>query len=139
MSFLSWQCVKMNANYKKLWFLSVDIQIWIPFLRTDMKRKKKLLNMALLYSLISMRTIYYFVFDTWAIIWHSTACWFMVCAPPPFSQFLFVVIIKLFCTDMKIKTKTIQWSWCGNPGKSWEIFRNQLTISCQIVTNISKL
>jgi hypothetical protein len=26
---------------------------------------------------------------------------------PHFSQFLFVVIIKLFCTDMKIKTKII--------------------------------
>ena len=29
--------------------------------------------------------------------------WFL----PRFYQFLFVAIIKLFCTDMKIKTKTI--------------------------------
>ena len=61
------------------------------------------LRLSHLYSLIFMRRIYYF--DTWAIIWHGIACWFMV--SPRFSQFLFVVIIKLFCTDMKIKTKTI--------------------------------
>ena len=52
------------------------------------------------YSLISIRPIYYF--DTRAIIWHGIVCWFM-----GFSPFLFVAIIKLFCTDMKIKTKTI--------------------------------
>ena len=55
------------------------------------------------HSLIFMTPINYF--DTWAIIWHGIACWFMVF--PYFLQFLFVVIIKLFCTDMKIKTKTI--------------------------------
>ena len=55
------------------------------------------------YSLISMTPNYYF--DTWAIIWHGIVCWFMFF--PRFYQFLFVAIIKLFCTDMKIKTKTI--------------------------------
>ena len=55
------------------------------------------------YSLIFIRPIYYF--DTWAIIRHGIVCWFMVF--PCFYQFLFVAIIKLFCTDMKIKTKTI--------------------------------
>ena len=55
------------------------------------------------YTLIFMRQIYYF--DTWAIIWHGIVCWFMVF--PHFYQFLFVAILKLFCTDLKIKTKTI--------------------------------
>ena len=35
------------------------------------------------YSLIFMRPIYYF--DTWAIIWHGIACWFMV-FPPVFPS-----------------------------------------------------
>ena len=41
-----------------------------------------------------------------------------------FSQFMFVVIIKLFCTDMKIKAKTFSdhvAQILGNPGKSSEI------------------
>ena len=74
------------------------------------------------YSLISMRPIYYF--DTWAIIWHGWHCLLI----SGFSLFLFVVIIKLFCTDMKIKTKTILWAnaanflqICGNLQKYWNM------------------
>ena len=61
-----------------------------------------------------------------------------------FYQFLHVVILKLFCTDMKIKTKTILWSCATNPGKSSEILKqyhvkswltyrnnNCLTLSCK--------
>ena len=32
---------EIDLPVKKLCFLSVEIQIWIPFLRTDMTRKKK--------------------------------------------------------------------------------------------------
>ena len=52
---------------------------------------------------LNLYEIYYF--DPWVIIWRGTVCWFMVF--PCFSQFLFVAIVKLLCTDMKIKTKTI--------------------------------
>ena len=45
----------------------------------------------ILYSLISMRPIYYF--DTWAIIWYGIVCWFMV-----FPPFLTVLV----CCDHKI-------------------------------------
>ena len=38
------------------------------------------------------------------LTWH---CLLIYGFPPFFSQFLFAVIIKLFCTDMKIKTKTL--------------------------------
>ena len=67
--------------------------------------------LSLRYSLITMRPIYYF--DSWAIIWHDIVC---------FYQFLCTAILKLFCTDMEIKTKSIMLrkSW-GNPGKSSEI------------------
>ena len=53
------------------------------------------------YSLISLGPIYYF--DTWDIIWHGIVCWFMFFTR--FYQFLFVAILKLLWTDMKIKTK----------------------------------
>ena len=130
-----------------------------------------------------MRPIYYF--DTWATIWHGIVCWYMDF--PCFYQFMFVAIIKLFCTDMKVKTKTktsfyakifctvynvfiifflpmktwknglkscpiqpkslflfhknlplLYNDFGANHRKFWEIVRNQLTISCQIVANISK-
>ena len=66
------------------------------------------------YSLISMRPIYYL--DTWAIIWHGIACWFMVF--PRFSQFLFVVIIKLFYENQNKNNLVIMLR------KSWEILGN---------------
>ena len=51
------------------------------------------------------------------LTWHCL----LIYVFPRFYQFLFVAIIKLFCTDMKIKTKTISWSCCTNPGKLSEI------------------
>ena len=68
--------------------------------------------LSLRYSLITMRPIYYF--DTWAIIWRGIVSGFSLVFP--------VFVLKLFCTDMEIKTKSIMLrkSW-GNPGKSSEI------------------
>ena len=82
-----------RRGYGKQSEIKASLLIYVPSLQGQMA----------MYSLISMRPIYYF--DTWAIIWHGIVCWFMVF--PRFYQFLFVAIIKLFCTDMKIKTKTI--------------------------------
>ena len=83
------------------------------------------------YSLISMRTIYHF--NTWAIIWHGIVHWFMFF--PRFYQFLLLS-----------SKNVLHWHENQNKNnlliilrKSWEIVRNQLTISCQTVANISKL
>ena len=80
------------------------------------------------YSLISMRPIYYF--DTWAIIWHDIACWFMFF--PRFCQFLFVVIIKIFCTYMKIKNKN---NLVITLRKTWEILWNLQKSSNNFMSN----
>ena len=66
------------------------------------------------YSLMSIRQNYNF--DMSATIWHEIVSWFLT-----IFQDLRNMITKLFCTDMKIKTKTIYWSSCVNPGKSSEI------------------
>ena len=42
---------------------------------------------------------------------------------------LHVVILKLFCTDMKIKTKTILWSCAVNRGKLSETLKQYHVIS----------
>ena len=69
------------------------------------------------YSLISMRMIYYF--DTWAILWHGIACWFMV------LPLFFPVLV---CCDHKI---VLHWYENQNKNnivimlrKSWEILGN---------------
>ena len=51
------------------------------------------------------------------LTWHCL----LICDFSPVSQFLFVVIIKLFCTDMKIKNKN---NLVIMLRKSWEILRN---------------
>ena len=46
-----------------------------------------------------------------------------------FYTFLRVVILKLFCTDVKMKTKAILWSFAVNPGKLSEILKQYHVIS----------
>ena len=80
------------------------------------------------YSLISMRQIYYF--DTWAIIWHSIVCWFMV-----FSLFLPVLV----CCDYKI---VLHWYENQNKNnlvimlrKSWKILWNHQKSTNNFMSN----
>ena len=71
----------------------------------------------MLYSLISMRPIFYF--DTWAIIWYGIASWFMVF--PPFSP-------VLVCCDHQIVLHRYENQNKNNLviilGKSWDILGN---------------
>ena len=55
------------------------------------------------YSLISMRPIIILLLEPSFDMALLVDLWLF----PNFSQSLFVVILKLLCTDMKIKTKTI--------------------------------
>ena len=62
------------------------------------------------YSLMSIRQNY--TFDMLASIWHEIISWYL-----RISQYLRNMITRLFCTNMKIKTKTIYWSSFVNHGQ----------------------
>ena len=116
--------------------LVICIDIDLLFLQLNQRGATYWLNSRIFYSLIFMRPIYYF--DTWAIIWHSIVCWFIVF--PPFLPVLVCCNHKIVLHWYEKQNKdnfTIMLR--ANHHKSWEIVRNQLSISCQIVANVLKL
>ena len=61
------------------------------------------------YSFYVYQTELYF---RYASIWHEIISWYL-----RISQYLRNMITRLFCTNMKIKTKTIYWSSFVNHGQ----------------------
>ena len=57
----------------------LSLKMWSDFLEYWLGLSSSFFLIFIMYSLISMRPIYYF--DTWAIIWHGIVCWFMVFTP----------------------------------------------------------
>ena len=98
-SFLEGNCIAAMNGMLTVSFVTstkmcqlLALQHTISFLKLYLHHSTQpILSPVDLYSLISMRPIYYF--DTWAIIWHGIVCWFMVF--PPF----FPVLV---CCDHKI-------------------------------------